>query len=79
LRISRIHQPWTPACLLRPQAVEHYEIARYGTLKSWALQLGKDDIAQLLDQTLAEETKTDEALTRLAEAEINRDGKSKAA
>lgn len=65
--------------LAAAQAVEHYEIARYGTLKSWALQLGKDDIAQLLDQTLAEETKTDEALTRLAEAKINRDGKSKAA
>ncbi len=65
--------------LAAAQAVEHYEIARYGTLKSWALQLGKQDVAKLLDQTLAEETKTDQSLTKLAEAKINRDGKSKAA
>ena len=61
------------------QAVEHYEIARYGTLKSWAMQLGKNDIAQLLEQTLLEETKTDQALTQLAEAKINPKGKQKAA
>ncbi|MGD9478797.1 ferritin-like domain-containing protein [Shinella sp. G-2] len=61
------------------QAVEHYEIARYGTLKSWAMQLGKSDVAKLLDQTLAEETKTDQALTQLAEAKVNREGKTKAA
>ena len=61
------------------QAVEHYEIARYGTLKSWAMQLGKNDVAKLLDQTLAEETETDQALTQLAEAKVNREGKTKAA
>lgn len=65
--------------LAAAQAVEHYEIARYGTLKSWALQLGHKDVAQLLDQTLAEETKTDEVLTQLAETEVNRAGKAKAA
>ncbi|CAK7255044.1 ferritin-like domain-containing protein [Shinella yambaruensis] len=65
--------------LAAAQAVEHYEIARYGTLKSWALQLGHKDVAQLLDQTLSEESKTDQALTRLAEAKVNREGKSKAA
>lgn len=65
--------------LAAAQAVEHYEIARYGTLKSWAMQLGKNDIAKLLDQTLAEETKTDQALSQLAEAKVNREGKSKAA
>lgn len=65
--------------LAAAQAVEHYEIARYGTLKSWAMQLGKNDVAKLLDQTLAEETKTDQALTQLAEAKINREGKTKAA
>lgn len=65
--------------LAAAQAVEHYEIARYGTLKSWALQLGKQDVAKLLDQTLAEETKTDQTLTKLADAKINRDGTSKAA
>jgi ferritin-like metal-binding protein YciE len=53
------------------QAVEHYEIARYGTLKQWALQLGIKDAVRLLDQTLQEERKTDEALTSLAEASVN--------
>ena len=53
------------------QAVEHYEISRYGTLKQWALQLGIKDAVRLLDQTLQEEKKTDEALTSLAEASVN--------
>lgn len=65
--------------LAAAQAVEHYEIARYGTLRNWALELGKHDVAQLLEQTLAEEEKTDEALTLLAEATVNRKGKTKAA
>lgn len=47
------------------QAVEHYEIARYGTLKAWAQQLGHKDAVKLLDATLAEETKTDKALSQL--------------
>ncbi|RDJ21653.1 ferritin-like domain-containing protein [Bosea caraganae] len=47
------------------QAVEHYEMARYGTLKAWAKQLGHSDAATLLDATLAEETKTDKTLTQL--------------
>lgn len=47
------------------QAVEHYEMARYGTLKAWAMQLGHKDAVKLLDQTLSEETKTDKALTAL--------------
>jgi ferritin-like metal-binding protein YciE len=53
------------------QAVEHYEISRYGTLKTWARELGLDDAAGLLDETLEEEKKTDEALTELAETEVN--------
>jgi ferritin-like metal-binding protein YciE len=53
------------------QAVEHYEITRYGTLKRWAEVLGMKDAASLLDQTLAEESKTDEALTGLADASAN--------
>ncbi|GAC1621686.1 MAG: ferritin-like domain-containing protein [Bradyrhizobium sp.] len=52
-------------------AVEHYEIARYGTLKQWAQQLGMQDAVRLLDQTLQEEKKTDVALTSLAEAVVN--------
>lgn len=47
------------------QAVEHYEMARYGTLKAWAQQLSHADAVKLLDATLAEETKTDKALTQL--------------
>lgn len=53
------------------QAVEHYEIARYGTLKRWAEMLGMDDAAKLLDATLKEEEKTDETLTGLADASVN--------
>ena len=53
------------------QAVEHYEISRYGTLIAWAEQLGMNDAARLLKQNLDEEKKTDEALTKLAEGSIN--------
>ncbi|MBH0238002.1 YciE/YciF ferroxidase family protein [Methylobrevis albus] len=58
------------------QAVEHYEIARYGTLKRWATELGLDDAAALLDATLQEETTTDAALTKLADASANARAKS---
>ncbi len=53
------------------QAVEHYEICRYGTLKAWATQLGMRDAARLLDQTLQEEKKTDKLLSQLAESAVN--------
>ena len=53
------------------QAVEHYEISRYGTLKCWASELGYTDAVKLLDATLNEEKKTDVALTRLAEGQVN--------
>ena len=49
------------------QAVEHYEIARYGTLKRWAEMLGKRNAVALLDRTLKEESQTDDALTAIAE------------
>jgi len=55
------------------QAIEHYEIARYGTLKTWAAQLGMDDAAKLLDETLQEEKRTDEILSRIAEGAANED------
>jgi ferritin-like metal-binding protein YciE len=54
------------------QAVEHYEIARYGTLKTWALQLGLSDAAKLLDETLQEEIETDKLLTKLATSSVNK-------
>jgi ferritin-like metal-binding protein YciE len=53
------------------QAVEHYEIARYGTLSTWASQLGMAEAATLLEETLAEEKKTDELLTQLARSGAN--------
>jgi ferritin-like metal-binding protein YciE len=57
--------------LAAAQAVEHYEISRYGTLKTWAEELGLDDAVQLLDETLSEEKETDQALTQLAETAVN--------
>jgi ferritin-like metal-binding protein YciE len=57
--------------LAAAQAVEHYEISRYGTLKTWANQLGHKDAVKLIDQTLAEEKKTDEALSKLAVSAVN--------
>ncbi|WP_298090228.1 ferritin-like domain-containing protein [uncultured Sphingomonas sp.] len=53
------------------QAVEHYEISRYGTLIAWAEQLGRSQAAQLLGETLAEEKATDEKLTKLASSKVN--------
>ena len=53
------------------QAVEHYEISRYGTLSAWAAQLGMKDAVKLLEATLAEEKKTDVALSTLATTKVN--------
>jgi ferritin-like metal-binding protein YciE len=53
------------------QAVEHYEMSRYGALKTWATQLGLKDAASLLEQTLQEEKKTDALLSKLAEEKVN--------
>jgi len=58
------------------QAVEHYEITRYGTLKRWAGELGLKDAARLLDATLQEEAKTDEDLTVLADSAANQKAKA---
>src|SRR6476646_9259101 len=57
--------------LAAAQAVEHYEISRYGTLKTWANELGLSGAVGLLDQTLAEEKKTDATLTEIAESAVN--------
>jgi ferritin-like metal-binding protein YciE len=57
--------------LAAAQAVEHYEISRYGTLKTWAQELGLADAVQLLDETLGEEKETDQTLTQLAESTVN--------
>ena len=65
--------------LAAAQAVEHYEITRYGTLKTWAVQLGMKDAAQLFEQTLGEESATDVALSSLAQGSANVKAKTKAA
>lgn len=54
------------------QAVEHYEITRYGTLIAWAKELGRNDVVPLLQQNLDEEYAADDKLTALAEARVNR-------
>ncbi|KAA0107631.1 ferritin-like domain-containing protein [Methylobacterium sp. P1-11] len=59
------------ALLASAQAVEHYEITRYGTLIAWAKRLGRDDCASVLQQTLDEERATDQKLTAMAESKIN--------
>jgi ferritin-like metal-binding protein YciE len=62
--------------LAAAQAVEHYEISRYGTLKTWASELDLAQAVKLLDATLAEEKKTDAALTELAETVVNQEAKA---
>ena len=60
------------ALVAAAQAVEHYEITRYGTLVAWAKQLGRDDCAAVLQKTLDEEKATDKKLTDMAESAVNR-------
>ncbi|HEX2248787.1 MAG TPA: ferritin-like domain-containing protein [Gemmatimonadales bacterium] len=60
------------AALAAAQAVEHYEITRYGTLIAWARQLGRNEFVSLLQQNLDEEKATDLKLTQIAESRVNR-------
>jgi ferritin-like metal-binding protein YciE len=60
------------ALIAAAQAVEHYEITRYGTLIAWARELGRNDCAQLLQQNLEEEKAADKKLTAMAESRVNR-------
>jgi ferritin-like metal-binding protein YciE len=62
--------------LAAAQAVEHYEISRYGTLRTWAEELGMDDAVALLEATLKEEKATDEALTEIAEDVVNQEAEA---
>jgi ferritin-like metal-binding protein YciE len=61
------------------QLSEHYEISRYGTLRTWAEELGLQQAVRLLEITLREEEKTDEALTELAETCVNQEAQQQAA
>ena len=60
------------ALIAAAQAVEHYEMTRYGTLIAWAKQLGRNDVVTLLNQTLDEEKATDKKLSSMAESQVNR-------
>jgi ferritin-like metal-binding protein YciE len=62
--------------LAAAQAVEHYEISRYGTLRAWAEELGLDDAIELLQETLEEEEATDKALTEIAKTAINQEAEA---
>ena len=68
-------KPQGKTCAAIAQAVEHYEISRYGTLIAWAEELGLDDAIELLEETLGEEEATDEALTTIATTAINQEAK----
>ena len=60
------------ALVASAQAVEHYEITRYGTLIAWAKRLGRDDCAGVLQKNLDEEKATDQKLTAMADSQVNR-------
>ena len=62
--------------LAAAQAVEHYEISRYGTLIAWAGELGLEDAVPLLQETLEEEKATDETLSDIAKTAINREAEA---
>jgi ferritin-like metal-binding protein YciE len=62
--------------LAAAQAVEHYEISRYGTLRTWAEELGLRDAASLLQETLDEEKDTDATLTKIAESVVNQEAEA---
>ncbi len=62
--------------LAAAQAVEHYEISRYGTLRTWAEELGLDEAVRLLETTLEEEKDTDRSLTRIAEQVVNQEAET---
>jgi len=64
------------ALIASAQRVEHYEIAAYGTCRTYARQLGYEDHARLLNETLQEEGETDKKLTSLAESSINEEARS---
>lgn len=65
--------------LAAAHAVEHYEISRYGTLRTWAEELGLDRAVSLLEATLQEEKDTDKTLTQIAEQVVNQEAETASA
>jgi len=62
--------------LAAAQAVEHYEISRYGTMRTWAKELGLANAARLLEQTLTEEKETDATLSEIAKTAVNQEAEA---
>jgi ferritin-like metal-binding protein YciE len=65
------------AIISAAQAVEHYEITRYGSLIAWAQEMGRQDVARILERILAQEKATDQKLTKLAESRVNKQAEGK--
>jgi ferritin-like metal-binding protein YciE len=65
------------AIISAAQAVEHYEITRYGSLIAWAQEIGRQDVARILERILAQEKATDQKLTKLAESRVNKQAEGK--
>lgn len=65
------------AIIAAAQAVEHYEISRYGSLIAWAQEMGRQDVARVLERILAQEKATDQKLTKLAESRVNKQAEGK--
>ena len=65
------------AIIAAAQAVEHYEISRYGSLIAWAQEMGRHDVARILERILAQEKATDQKLTKLAESRVNKQAEGK--
>ncbi len=72
-QMEKIHDPHLrdAAMIAAAQKVEHYEICAYGTLITWAEQLGQNEVANIFKETLAEEKQTDQRLTKLAKSHVN--------
>ena len=68
--MSQTSMCWA-AVIASAQAVEHYEITRYGALIAWARQMGRNDFAHILEENCAEERAADEKLTKIAEGRVN--------
>jgi ferritin-like metal-binding protein YciE len=73
MRLFAGGEAFEAALIAAAQSIEHYEIARYGTLRAWAEQLGIPEAAEILEESLDEETDTDEILSEIAEGAVNRE------
>jgi len=75
-RSTKISPALDASLLAAAKAVEHYEISRYGTLRTWDEELGHPDAASLLQETLNEEEATDQALRKIAKTAVNQEAEA---